>query len=114
MKMPTIIGIFIFISRENFMLNWVEHEKSFTTSWRVFLLAPLPEKDEKNIHKENRKCHNHEVQPSLDNTKDEFEDITPKTCLYNFDPLKPHFYIIKLGFTGVYIIFLMFAQKHRL
>ena len=33
---------------------------------------------------------------------------------YNFDPLKPHFYIVKLGFTGVYIIFLIFAQKHRL
>ena len=30
-------------------------------------------------------------------------DIT-KTCLYNLDPLKPHFYIVKLGFTGVYII----------
>ena len=28
-----------------------------------------------------------------------------KTCLYNFDPLKPHFYIVKLGFTGVNIIF---------
>ena len=37
-----------------------------------------------------------------------------KTCLYNFDPLKPHFYIVKLGFTGVYIIFLLSAQKHRL
>ena len=37
-----------------------------------------------------------------------------KTCLYNFDPLKPHFNIVKLGFTGVYIIFLISAQKHRL
>ena len=37
-----------------------------------------------------------------------------KTCLYNIDPLKPHFYIVKLGFTGVYIIFLISAQKHRL
>ena len=37
-----------------------------------------------------------------------------KTCLYNFDPLKPRFYIVKLGFTGVYIIFLISAQKHRL
>ena len=37
-----------------------------------------------------------------------------KTCLYNFNPLKPHFYIVKLGFTGVYIIFLNFARKHRL
>ena len=37
-----------------------------------------------------------------------------KTCLYNIDPFKPHFYIVKLGFTGVYIISLISAQKHRL
>ena len=37
-----------------------------------------------------------------------------KTCLYNVDPLKPQFYIVKLGFTGVYIIFLIFARIHRL
>ena len=40
-------------------------------------------------------------------------DIT-KTYLYNFDPLKAHFYIVKLRFTGVSIIFLISAQKHRL
>ena len=34
-----------------------------------------------------------------------------KTCLYNFDPLKPHFYIVKLGFTEVYIIILISAQN---
>ena len=34
--------------------------------------------------------------------------------LYNFDPLKPHYYIVKLGFTGVHIIFLISAQKHKL
>ena len=34
-----------------------------------------------------------------------------KTRLYNFDPLQPHFYIKKLGFTGVYIIFLISAQN---
>ena len=34
-----------------------------------------------------------------------------KTYLYNVDPLKPHFYIVKVGFTGVYIIFLISAQK---
>ena len=34
-----------------------------------------------------------------------------KTHLYNFDPLKPHFYIVKLGFTRVYIIFLISAQN---
>ena len=32
-----------------------------------------------------------------------------KTRLYNSDPLKPHFYIVKLGLTGVYIIFLISA-----
>ena len=37
-----------------------------------------------------------------------------KTRLYSFDPLKPHFYIIQLGFTGIYIIVLISAQKHRL
>ena len=40
--------------------------------------------------------------------------IITKTYLYKFDPLKPHSYIVKLGFTGVYIIFLISAQKHRL
>ena len=38
-------------------------------------------------------------------------DYITKTCQYNFDPLEPHFYTEKLGFTGVYIIFLIFAQK---
>ena len=37
-----------------------------------------------------------------------------KPRLYNFDPLQPYFYIVKLRFTGVYIIFLISAQKHRL
>ena len=41
------------------------------------------------------------------------KDIT-KICLYNTDPLKPHFDIVKLRFIGVYIIFLISAQKHRL
>ena len=40
--------------------------------------------------------------------------IITKTYLYKFDPLKPHFYIVKVGFTGVYVIFLITAQKHRL
>ena len=33
-KMPTIVGILSFMSRKNFMLSWVEHEKSYSTkSW---------------------------------------------------------------------------------
>ena len=38
-----------------------------------------------------------------------------KTCLYNFDSLKPQFYIVKLGgggvFTGVYINLQNFPQN---
>ena len=34
-----------------------------------------------------------------------------KTRLYKFDPLKPHFYIVKLGFTGIYIFFLISTQN---
>ena len=37
-----------------------------------------------------------------------------KTRLYSFDPLKPHFYTVKLGFAGVFINFLISTQKHRL
>ena len=36
MKMPTIVGIFILISRENFMLSYVEHEKRLITSGSDF------------------------------------------------------------------------------
>ena len=31
-KMPTIVGILTFMSRNNFMLSWVEHEKSVIPS----------------------------------------------------------------------------------
>ena len=44
------------------------------------------------------------------NSTQNVQDIT-KTYLYNFDPLKLHFYIVKLGFTGVYVIFLISARN---
>ena len=31
-KMPTIVGILTLMSKKNFMLSWVEHEKRFITS----------------------------------------------------------------------------------
>ena len=37
-----------------------------------------------------------------------------KTRLYNFDPLKPHFHIVKLGFPGVYTTFLISASTLNL
>ena len=51
--------------------------------------------------------------PPLPITPDRSGVVITKACLYNFDPLKPHFYIVKLGFTGVYVIFLISAQNHR-
>ena len=37
-KMPTIVGILIFMSMINFVLSWVEYEKSFITSGTGLLL----------------------------------------------------------------------------
>ena len=37
--------------------------------------------------------------------------ILTKTYLYNIDPLKPHFYIVKLWFRG-YILFFVFLLKN--
>ena len=34
-----------------------------------------------------------------------------KTCLYNVDPFKPHFHIVKLGFTG-YTLYFLFVLKN--
>ena len=40
-------------------------------------------------------------------------DYITKTYLYNFDLHKPHLFIVKLGFTGVYIIiFFLFLLKN--
>ena len=36
--------------------------------------------------------------------------VITKTCLYNFDPLKPHFYTVKLG--HVYTLFFLFLLKN--
>ena len=35
------------------------------------------------------------------------------TCPCNVDPLTPHYFKVKLGFTGVYMIFLIFALKRE-
>ena len=32
--------------------------------------------------------------------------IITKTCIYNFDPIKSHFYIVKLGLQGYTLFFL--------
>ena len=37
--------------------------------------------------------------------------LITKTCLYNVDLLKPHFYIVKMGLQG-YTLFFLFLLKN--
>ena len=39
--------------------------------------------------------------PFQTNSRTWYQNVITKTRLYSFDPLKPHFYTVKLGFTGV-------------
>ena len=57
-------------------------------------------------------CINHFIPAtSTDTSANRAAPYITKTRLYNFDPLKPHFYIVKLGFTGVYIILLILLKN---
>lgn len=42
------------------------------------------------------------------------KERTHNALLYNFHPSKPHVYVAGLGSTGVYIIFIISSEKHRL
>ena len=48
--------------------------------------------------------------PTLFNFHGAFQDIRI-TCPCNVYPLKPHFYIVKLGYAGVYLFFLFLLQN---
>ena len=58
-------------------------------------------------------CREAQYSHELNSASRGFQPIM-KTRLYSVDPLKPYLYWVKLGFTRVYIIFLISAQKHRL
>ena len=45
------------------------------------------------------------------NFRNDCETGITKTYLYKFDPLKPHFYIVKLGFTGDTLFFLFLLKN---
>ena len=49
---------------------------------------------------------------SILTTKVLFKPSITKTCLYNFDPLKAHFYIIKKWGLEGYILFFLFLLKN--
>ena len=50
----------------------------------------------------------------LETERDFFLVFIRKTCPCNGYTLEPHFYIVKLGYAGVYLFFLVFVPKHRL
>ena len=56
-------------------------------------------------------CPKHRLWVPVRTASNEYPQSITKTCLYNVDPLIPHFYNVKLGFTGVYIIFLISTQN---
>ena len=47
----------------------------------------------------------------LDYLKQSLVSYITKTCPCNVYPLEPHFYIVKLGFAGVYLFFLFLLQN---
>ena len=63
--------------------------------------------------KKNPMCAQRRLRPALTSYVYSFFDAIMRTCPCNVHPITPHFYIIKLGLTRVYI-FLIFALKHRL
>ena len=73
-----------------------------------FVLMRLSKKKKKKKKKKQQQ------KKTVKDAKQSQLDSARTFSLYNCDPLKPHFCIVKLGFTGVYIIFLIFARKHRL
>ena len=74
-------------------------------SWSLLLTSTIWTPSESNIL--YKLAWNFAVGISL---KLRFLSIT-KTCLYNIDPHKPHFYIVKLGFTGYTLFFLFLLEN---
>ena len=91
------------------ILNYTEEAIKFPKSKQLEKHDPTPYK----------KTHHNSYLPLLSKTVRKQSNMLTqiaaimKTYLYNFDPLKPHFYIVKLGFTRVYSVFHISAQKHR-
>ena len=89
--------------------------------FRVLVIFKLSD-DALNIYKFSRKyleqLQNYEAGKIYDGQTDRWDGQMiniKKTLLYNSDPLKPHFYIVKLWFRGVYvyIIFLILLKNKR-
>ena len=56
----------------------------------------------------------YDIMPSFDTVLHNSSVNIKITCPCNIYPIKPHFYILKLGLIGVYLFFLIFYPKHKL
>ena len=68
----------------------------------------LPGKSIESMHSKKKKKKKKEKKITKNRAID--NKLITKTYLYIFYPLKPQFYIVKFGFTGVYIIFSYFRS----
>ena len=55
--------------------------------------------------------HRYMYTQSFTNRQPHIDELIRKTCPCNVYPLKPHFYLVKLGFAGVYLFFLFLLQN---
>ena len=78
----------------------------FLTDWLLTLMSPAKQNATFDI------CSQSSHKPANVSVKSVVvANIITKTCLYNFDPFKPHIYIVKLGLLG-YTLFFLFLLKN--
>ena len=93
--------------------DWHQNVESTLNGLCFSIVYPLGIVTWSSVYKCNASCMFCDIRITRDHVCTYLVYIT-KTYLYNYDPLKSHFYIVKLGFTGVYMMnFLISAQKHR-
>ena len=64
-----------------------------------------------NMDKRKPATSSHMATQRTNNTRATALELITKTYLYNFDPHKPHFYMVKLGFTGYTLLFLFLLKN---
>ena len=97
----------------DFIINLSPQCRVFSRALNRRLKAPLFDGPVRGGTK-NDWCIMMETNTTLKHGYSNIDPAITKTRLYNVDALKSHFYIIKLGFTGIYITFFIISvQKHR-
>ena len=87
----------------------------YSPSLKIVSLYFLANTNSMNAHLESVKIFIrafHKIEYDVHRAPKNFSSLAiTQTCPCNEDPFTPHFYIVKLGFTGVYIFFLFLLQN---